>query len=326
MPSPTLGIGLAGLGQHGLRYARHLLAGDVRGAALRAVWTRDGAKARDFAAREGVHPAESLEDLANASDTELLVAVLPPSRHPEAIEAAARAGKAVLVEKPLAQGLDAATRACDAAASSGARAGVAHTLRFNATVRALADALPIIGRIHLASLDQRFEPTQRGWLDDPREGGLLLNTGCHGTDLLHYLTGARIASARARARSMVTRRCEDVFAAVLELEPGGILATLDNSRATGGRSGRIELVGEKGILRADHVHGALELVEGRRRRTLPQPDPVHTVSATLQAFVDALRKGEPMPISLEEGRRAVEGIEIIRASLATRADDEAQDE
>ena len=47
---------------------------------------------------------------------------------------------------------------------------------------------------------------------------------------------------------------------------GGALALVDNNRATASRSGRIEMVGEKGQLCGDHVHGMLIEIRGGKVR------------------------------------------------------------
>jgi myo-inositol 2-dehydrogenase/D-chiro-inositol 1-dehydrogenase len=195
---------------------------------------------------------------------------------------------------------------------------VAQTLRFDATVLALRRQLEALGDLHLIAIDHRFEPTGRAWLDSPDEGGLLSNTGIHGVDLLRFLTGLEIVEARALARSVVLHNVPDVFAAVLRLEPGGVLATLDNSRATGSRTGRIEVVGQQGQLLADHVHRTLVRVEGRSATPLDVGPEVPTVREALRAFVDAIVNDRPVPISLEDGLAAVEAVDLIRASIQER--------
>ncbi len=314
MPGTTLSIGLAGLGQHGIRYARHLLAGDVPRARLVAVCRRDEGAGRAWADSRGLRFHGSPAELAADPAVDAVVAVLPPGMHPEAIEAAAAAGKPVLVEKPLAPDARRGRDALEVARRAGIPAMVAQTLRFNSVVRALRELVPTLGQLHLVAINQRFEPAGRPWLDDPAHGGLVLNTGVHGIDLLHHLTGGRVSRAATMTRCVVTRRMEDVFAALLVIEPGSILATLDNSRATGGRSGRIELCGERGQLVADHVHGHLAEIRGRMLRTLPVEPPVPTVREVLRAFTDAVLDGHPVPVPLEEGLAAVEGVDLVRRS------------
>jgi len=312
----TLGIGLAGLGVHGRRYAAHLLAGDVPRARLVAVHRRSVREGRAWAEAHDVAHRESLDDLIADPRVNAIVSVMPPTMHPQTVVSAWQAGLPVLVEKPLGPNATAARHAVDRCSGNGPPAMVAHTLRFNSVVRALKRELPAIGPLHLIAIDQRFEPSGRPWLDDPAEGGLLLNTGVHGVDLMRHLTDAEIVDARAFGRKVVLERAVDLFAAVLRLEPGGILATLDNSRATSGRTGRIELVGARGQLLADHVHHTLVRVVNRTATPIPLPEPVPTVRETLRQFVDAVLDGTPVPIPLEDGLRAVEAAERIHDAMA----------
>lgn len=322
--SSTLGIGLAGLGQHGVRYARHLLAGDVEHARLVAVTRRDAAAGRRFAGEHGVDFCADPGALAAHPRVDVVVGVLPPSHHPALVEAAAAASKAVVVEKPLAADVAGARRAATAARRAGLFAMVAHTLRYNGVVRALRAALPRVGAIHLAAIAQRFEPTERPWLDDPTEGGLLLNTGVHGIDLLHNFTDGRVVSGRAHERCVVTRRCSDAFAATLRIEPGGVLATLDNSRATDARLGRIELVGARGQLVGDFVRGTASLLRAHESEPIETGGPVPTIRDALRDAVRALREGREAPITVEDGLAAVEGIDIVRRGLV--AEDAAHED
>ena len=161
MSHETLGIGLAGLGRHGIRYAQHLLAGDVPGARLVAVHRRRHDEGRAWAGVRGLVYHDSLDALAGDPAVDLVVAALPPSRHPGAVEAAAAANKAVLVEKPLAATAAEAERAVEAARRAGIPAMVANTLRYNSVIRALAAALPRVGELHLVAINQRLERTGR---------------------------------------------------------------------------------------------------------------------------------------------------------------------
>ena len=316
MSHETLGIGLAGLGRHGIRYAQHLLAGDVPRARLVAVHRRRHEEGRAWAGVRGLVYHDSLDALAGDPAVDIVVAALPPSRHPGAVAAAAAARKAVLVEKPLAATAAEAERAVEAARRAGITAMVANTLRYNSVIRALAGALPRAGELHLVAINQRLERTGRPWLDEPADGGPVLNTGVHGIDVLRFLTGTEVASAQAFGRRVHHRVTHDLFAATLRMTPGELIATLDNSRAGAGRSGRIEVAGSERQLVGDFVHGFLFEIEGHARRPLPIADPVPTVREVLRDFVAALAAGRPSPIPLEEGVAAVRSCALIADAIA----------
>ncbi len=315
MSDNILRAGLAGLGRHGMRYALHLLAGDAPRARLVAVHRRDRKAGAEWAAPRRLTYHDSIEALAADPQVDFLIAVMPPAMHPQAIAAAAASRKPILVEKPVAPSLAAARQAVDVARAAGIPAMVAHTMRFNSVVGALKEHIHEIGPLHLVAINNRFEPADRLWFNDPVHGGMVINTGVHGTDLLRFLTGAEVVEARAWGRRVVLQNIPDVFVALLRLEPGGILATMDNTWATGGRTGRVELVGRDGQLLVDHIHGRLSLIRGRREALLPLPPPVPTVREILRAFSACLLEGVPVPVTLEEGLAAVAAAELIAASL-----------
>lgn len=308
----ALSIGLAGLGVHGERYARHLLAGDVPGAVLGAVCRADAPAGRAFAERHRVRFESDPVALAEAVDA--VVLVLPPALHGTFALAAIAAGRPLLVEKPLAADPTTAGAIVRAARGAGVPLMVGQTLRFDPLLVELRALRETVGALRSISINQRFEPSERAWLDRPDSGGLLLNTGVHGFDLLRWLTGLAPLSVRAWSARHLTRRTEDHFVAVWRLMPGDVLAVVDNARSTGSRSGRVEWVGADGQLWGDHVHRTLEQVVGRERRTLGPIPAAPTVPATLGAFVRSVTGGEEPPVTGEDGLAAVVMVEAARRS------------
>jgi len=301
----TLRVGLAGLGIHGQRYARHLLAGDVPGARLTAVCRADATRGEAFAGEHGLAFAPLVEELAALDGVDAVVLVLPPHLHAAAALACIAAGKPLLVEKPLAHDLAAARSVADAVTASGGWLMVGHTLRFDTVVQRLREEMPSLGAPRLLAINQRFEPTDRRWIDEPGPGGILLNTAVHGFDLLRYLTGCEPESISAECGRSVTERTDDEFAATIVMQPGKLMATIDNVRSTASRSGRIEVVGERGQLAADHVHRTLVRIDGRELTDLGPLPASATIPATLTAFVEALRVGAAPPIDVRDGLWAV---------------------
>jgi len=309
-----LRIGLAGVGLHGWRYADTLLKGTIRGATLTAISRRDKARGRELAEQYGVKHVGDPRELATHPGVDAVIAVLPPDLHPLVALACLDAGRPVLVEKPLAPDRRTAAAVARGVKETGTPLMVAHTLRYDAVVEKVRREIPALGALRVIALSQRFEPTTRDWIDTPGRGGALLNTGVHGFDLMRYLTGAEAVSVMAETETTVTRRTEDEFACIVRLEPGGILATLDNARTTEGRSGRIEVAGERGQLRADHVLRTFATIQGRTE-TLSEPVPQrHTVDVALDAFVACVREETPPPITVEDGLAAVELVEACALS------------
>lgn len=301
-----LGIGLVGAGKHGVRYARHITE-DVPEARLVALCRRDRAEGERTAASFGCAWTDDFRLLIDDPRVEAVVTAVPPSLNMAIVEAAARAGKPLLLEKPLAASLAEARRIRDLVAERGLRCMVAHTLRFNGVVRALHGHLGEIAPLQTMVLTQRFEPSILEWLDRPTEsgGGIALHTGVHSFDLLHHLSGYAVGRVWGLVDRTFTRETEDMFCLLFRMRDAPVHGSVSGSRTTLGRNGFIELGGERGQLVGDHVHGVAHLLRGRERTALPVEVNVPTVCEAVRAFVTALRDGTPFPITVEDGLHAV---------------------
>jgi len=318
-----LRVGLIGLGIHGVRYAHHLET-DVEGACLAAICRQDRQAGETFAAERDVAFFSDFRSLLGSGQVEAVCAVVPPDLHAEIAEAAAAAGVALLLEKPLAVDVVSARRILQAASASTAPMMVAHTLRYNPVVLQVRELTASLGRIHLIAVNQRFEPASRPWLDRPGPGGIILNTGIHEFDLVRFVTGCEIRSVRCLTRRVGTRHTEDVFAAVMELEPGEVLATVDASRHVGGRSGGIAVAGADGQLVADHVHSWVSRLSGRTSETYRLNEDVPTVRETLVDFIRLVRGEIDNPIPVLEGARAVAAAEACLRSASTGREEKVE--
>ena len=301
-----LRLGLIGVGRHGLRYVRHIRE-DFPGLELTALWRRDHAAARQQASDFGCRAFADIGALVAADDVDAVIAVVPPSLHRAIVGAAAAAAKPLLLEKPAAVSIADGEAMRAAVARSGSAVMVAQTLRFNGVVRAIHAARERIGRIHGVRLSQRFEASRPGWIDDPdvAGGGVMLHTGVHSFDMMRFLSDMEAVSVACSVASVGTARTEDNFVATVRLSQPQALASVSGSRATASRSGPIELAGEHGQLIGDHVLNTACLVRSGGIEPLEVPPPVPTVREALGAFVHAVERGAEMPITLDDGLRAI---------------------
>lgn len=301
-----LGIGLIGVGRHGVRYANHLIQ-DVASARLVAIARRNRVEAERQAEKYGCRAYADFRELIAAPDVDAVIAVVPPTLHKEIVHRAAKERKPLLLEKPVAPNLVDGREMLATVRAAGIPVMVAQTLRYNGVVRKLMELIPEIGELHSVRLGQRFEPSRPGWIDDPSVagGGMLLHTGVHCFDLVRCLTKTEVERVTCEWSRVKVRSTEDNFAAVLRLCDNRTLATIAGSRATASRSGGIELAGERGQLIADHVLNWATLVRGTTMQSLDVPPPVPTVREVLLDFVACLHQSVPVSIPLEEGLRAV---------------------
>ncbi len=312
-----IGVGVIGAGKHGQRYLRHIQA-DVPELRLAALSRQDiaagSAQAREL--RCAFHG--DWRALVGDSEVAAVVAVVPPTLHRAVAEACAQAQKPLLLEKPLATTTRDAWAIVRTVHAAGVPCLMAHTLRWNAVVRAARERLPALGPLRALALNQRFEPSSLAWLDDPAisGGGIVLHTGVHSFDLLRFLTGDEVRSVQCRTARVVTQRTEDQFLAMMALAGSDALVSVSGSRATRGRSGLIDAACADAQLVGDHQQHWLHEVRGLARAPLPVGEPVPTVREALRAFVALLHSGTPPPVSLEDGARAVAIAEACLRSAA----------
>jgi len=309
-------FGLIGLGRHGSRYAAHLLT-DVPQARLVAVCRQDRKRGQAFARQHGLTFHGDYRRLIEDPRVEAIAVVVSPDLHVDICRSSAKAGKHIILEKPLATSLAEGHKIQELISASGVKFMLAQTLRFNSVVREIKRLKNRLGSVHLMAFNQRTEPFALAWRDAPGVGGNILDIGVHLFDLIHFLAEDQVEWVWCRRELIYHRHTEDLFAAILGLQKTGIICLVDSCRFAGGRSGRIELVGEKGQLVGDHIQGTLVLIEGHLSICLEPPAPVHTVQKALKVFVDCIVNDGHPPITAGDGLRTLLVAEMCYRSAKT---------
>jgi len=172
---------------------------DIAGVKLVAAYNRSPAKGRDFATKHGITFAETPEALLANPDVDIVCLCTPSGDHLAPALACAKAGKHVVVEKPL----EVTLARCDELTAACAKAGVTVAgilpRRFGSGAVALKAALEAgrFGKLTLAGALIPWWRTQAyydsaAWrgtfaLDG---GGAVMNQGIHTIDLLLWFLGA----------------------------------------------------------------------------------------------------------------------------------------
>lgn len=165
------------------------------GLALRRVVDRHPERALALAGRYGAGHTTDPAALY-ADDVDAVVVCTSPETHVPLAADALAAGKAVLVEKPVAVDLASVDRLLTAADRAGAALLVGQTARFQPAHSELAAAIAggRIGQPRLAHVSRYaghvWPGGWRGWqLDPARSGGHVLHNGVHALDLVTWLLG-----------------------------------------------------------------------------------------------------------------------------------------
>lgn len=301
-----IGIGLIGVGRHGIRYARHIVQ-DLPTASLQAVCRRGVDSRLELPGAESVTMYGQVEALVADPSVDVVIAVVPPILTPTICRLAVQAGKPLLVEKPLAVSGAEARHMVSLARQAAVPLMTAQTLRFDATIQGVCSWKERLGRsvrLHLTShievKDNRADHAQ-GY----GGRGALLEIGVHVLDLVRYLTNEEVCEVRCTMNRPGAHEPETIVSAFLMTE-GGTECLVDVARVPGERVGTVEWMGSEGWIRADWPHRLVRWIGLDGEQEEMELPPSHTVLSTLTAFLQAVATGAPMPISGEDGCRAVE--------------------
>ncbi|SFV38272.1 Predicted dehydrogenase [Devosia crocina] len=326
-----LGLGVVGAGMAAKPHAQALdaLRDHIE---VRGVWRRDRAALEDFCRSYDFPPAKSLEALLADSEVDALLVLTPPNARQPIVEAAARAGKHILMEKPVERTTEAAEAIVAACEDAGVTLGIIFQHRFRAASRALTEKVASgeLGTLAAAHLVVPWWRPQQGYYDKAGRGtfaqdggGVLITQAIHSLDLMLSLTGpVRAVTALAATTGLHQMETEDFVAGGLEFANGAVGAlmattanypggaeslTLNFSRAsatlTGGNltlswfDGGVETVGE-----ASNSGGGAD----------PMAFPFDWHMAQIADFADAVQDGR-QPVST--GRTALAVHRLIDALI-----------
>lgn len=306
MSSSEIGLGLIGAGRHGIRYARHLIQ-DIPDARLRAVCRQHPEQGLDIPGSEAVRLYGRPEQLIVDPLVDAIILVVPPALHKDLCLAAVAARKPVLIEKPLATTYRDACVMVEAAAREGVPLMTAHTLRFDETIQSLLASRSRVGRSQHLVLTSHIETKGRSVNHAEGYGrrGALLEFGVHLLDLIRMLTGEEIHTVQCVLDQLPPAYPETLAKVDLQTM-SGMPCIIEVARVAAERVGRAEWIGSDGRLTADWAHRRMRFMDSASRSeewSVPQS---LTVLTTLREFIHALQQKTPMPITGEDGCRAVE--------------------
>lgn len=302
------------------------------GSSLVAVMRRDKAKAEDFARR---HKAKQAYDDADAlladPDVDAVYIATPPHLHCAQTVAAARAGKHILVEKPMARSAAECDAMIAACRDAGVHLHVAYYRRFWPKFRMAQDLIRMdsIGEVTAAWLQMCAPPPEVGAGDVPWRlrpeisgGGLFVDVGSHRLDMLLFLL-ADAAGEVTEATGFADNRlkvspAEDSVTFALRFASGA-QATGAFHFTTHLRRDVLEIYGTRGTLVFDPFDAEeYTLLGGNDPGVYRQPTPAPTHLPLIEALV-ALYHGEPNPrlpppVTGEEGRKTTRIMDAVLAS------------
>jgi UDP-N-acetyl-2-amino-2-deoxyglucuronate dehydrogenase len=203
-----------------------------------------------FASRFDFPLADNLEKILDDRTVDAVMLLTPPNTHLELVERCAKAGKHVLLEKPLE--LSTARAEKLVAAMKGLKLGVVLQHRFRPAVEKIRTV--DLGEIVSASCMVPVWRPQKGYYDQPGRGtkardggGVLLTQSIHTLDVFLSLT-PEVAEVKAFSTTTPVHQMEteDLVAAALKFKNGALGVVHATTAAYPGYPERIELIGTKG--------------------------------------------------------------------------------
>ncbi|MBM0225675.1 MULTISPECIES: Gfo/Idh/MocA family protein [Micromonospora] len=305
-----LRAGLIGLGAMGRNHARVL--SNLDGVEL--VGIVDPAGDVTGTLRAPVVP--QLGDLL-AMGIDYAVVACPTALHEQVGLELAANGVSALIEKPLAQSVEAATRLVEAFEAAGLVAGVGHIERYNPSLQNLRS------RLEAGELGEVYQVVTRRQGPFPHriaDVGVVMDLATHDIDLTAWVTGQEYASVSARTVSRSGRLHEDMVAVVGQLADGTMVNHLVNWLSPLKERSTV-ITGDRGCFVADTLTADL---------TFYANGAIDTEWEALRAFRGvaegdmvryAIPKREPLLVEHERFRDAVEGkqsdIVTLRQGLRT---------
>ena len=346
--APERGFGIVGTGVIAAMHAAAIAT--LPRARLAAVTdVADGAAAA-FAAARGCAAEPGLDQLLARPDVDVVCVCVPSGLHAEVGVRAARAGKHLVVEKPIDVTLAAADRLIEAARAAGVALTVISQHRFDPGLielkRLLGDGA--LGRLVLAEASTKWYRTQayydsaawRGtWAMD---GGSLMNQGIHYVDLLRWCMGPVTEVTAVCATQAHQVEVEDTALAIVRFGSGAVGTILSSTAAYPGFPQRLEITGTDGtvivedgrIVRrafgaqatagdpgedADPGAGAVGALGGHGAAADPAAIEVASHAAQIADLLAAVEEGRAPAVDGQAGRDALEIVRAVYESARTGA-------
>ena len=301
-------------------------------AELVAVYSRERARAEAFAQRHGAQAAyDAVPALLQDDRVDAVFVNAPNALHAEVTLQAARAGKHVLTEKPMATTLDDAIAMVRGCREAGVKLGVGFHLRQHPVHREARRLLVqgVVGQVALAKGQWGFgvrgevmPPPREGlrqWWDEPEMIGwasTMMGTGVHVVDTLRFLLGQEVTEVAAITDGQRVQQPLEQLAALVLRFASGVIATVCCGRRLPDSHHDVVIYGSQGRISGldtlqEGRQGALEVVSDTVNKTESHP------ADLLANYVDELTDFHHAIIEdREPAASGLDGLRVVQVTLA----------
>ena len=288
-------IGVGEMGQHHLRLFSQMDV-DLVGAA-----DINEKRVKELACRYGAAAFTDYRELL-AQGLDAVTIAVPTRLHREVALEAIKHGSNVLVEKPIADSLEAAEDIVNTARQAGLKLMVGHTERFNPVVRKLKETVAqgALGQLLLIST-RRVGPFVPRVMDI----GIIVDIATHDIDVTRYIIGKEPVEVFTRASKIRSKRGDS---AIVVLDFGETSASIEVNWFTPHKVRTLVATGTKGIAYLDYMKQTLE-VYSSTGKTTPRFEKAEPLRLELKHFLECIS------LDREPLTNGYEGLKVLKVAL-----------
>ena len=336
-------VAVFGAGYWGTKISREYAAIQKSTRDVTLAWVADSSVAalnsiKKELGEDGTNFSTDYHTVLQSGDVDAVHIALPTSLHYTATRAALKAGKHVLLEKPMAPSSREAFKLASLAEEQGLVLQVGHIFRFNSALRMVRKMLHdgVVGRVFYAKLEWTVDKIPSG------ERDIVFDLAPHPVDVLNYLLDEWPSRVEAVGESYVRKKDLLEEMAFINLEfPARIVANVYLSWIQhGGKDRVVRIVGEKGTIFCDALNQTVTLHTADGPFEVPQSSfptanalnengstshsmgektvPNNTIRDMQYQFLDAVEGRGPQLNSSLMGTRNVQVLEAITTSMRAR--------
>src|SRR5215471_9701144 len=286
---------------------------------IAACYSRSDQKRKAFADKYGCRAASSYAEILSDDSIEAIVNTTPNNAHLETTLSAARAGKHVFLDKPIANSIADGRAIATACREAGVVLAIGYQRRRESQFRWIRQQIEAGAFGKVVNAEANISRDRLGKIDlsswrysaEGMPGGVMLQIGIHYTDVLEYLIGPVKTVSAMVAQLVLPGDNPDVASLVLEHE-NGALSTINASYASASEYYVMNVYGKEASAYYDLHQGLRFLKRGMDRSESVAVPKVDALVDELEEFARAVGgTGRPEM----DGERATASLAVIRAGI-----------
>ena len=314
----TLKTAVIGVGSMGVNHAR--VYWELAGSDLVGVSDMNGNLADTVARKYSTRAYTDFRAMLDEVKPDVVTVAVPTLYHREVALEVIDRGISLLIEKPIAFDLDEGRTIIEAAKAKGVKLMIGHIERFNPAIIALKQQVADgeMGRIF--QMDAHRQGPFPARIADV---GVVIDLAVHDLDIMRYVSQQEVVRIYAETEKHIHSKYEDLLTGLIRMSAGAI-GTLTINWLTPTKIREFIVTGERGMYRVDLLtqdlymfenavtHSSewetMQILRGVRegkmtRFVIPKKEPLR---AEQEAFLDAVQNDQQVPITGDDGLKALE--------------------